>query len=217
MAPRIAPTTPPRLNAASPLLATPTSNPAPVEQRRHPVGPDIHREQAEEERPAQRQRVAPELGQEKIARGHTPGDLLRAVHERGVLVHVVAQPAQERGQLEPPLPAPRQVAWRFRKDLQQDGCQDKGKDAADQKERAPAEPGQDLRAYDARKHAAERDAHDRERHGERPVPPGDVFGRKRRGVGHRTAQAETGEEPQHAEHQEDCRRQKPGRSARRRR
>ena len=191
MAPRMAPTTPPRLNAASPLLATPTSNPASGEQRRHPVGPDVHREQAEEERPAQRQRVASELGQEELARGHTPNGLLRC-RPRTRRPGRTSWPSRRRSAASSDHRSRRRAryAWRFRKDLQQDGCQDQGKDAADQKERAPPEAGQDLRADDARKRAAERDAHDGERDGERSVPPRDVFGGKRRGVGHRTAKAE---------------------------
>src|SRR4030095_9697102 len=108
MAPRIAPTTPPRLNAASPLLATPTSNPARVSSVGTQLVP-IYTESRQKKKDPHSASLSPRnLGQEKIARGHTPGDLLRAIHERGIPVHVVAQPAQERCQLGPPLTAPRQ-------------------------------------------------------------------------------------------------------------
>ena len=54
-------------------------------------------------------------------------------------------------------------------------------------------------AQECRERAAERDADDRQRDGERPVSPRNVLGGERRGVGHRAAKPESREKAQRTE------------------
>ena len=68
----------------------------------------------------------------------------------------------------------------------------------DQEEHTPAECRQDLAANEPGQRPSQRNAHDGERHRERPLPAWNVFGRQRGGIGHRSTKAEPREKPEDA-------------------
>ena len=72
-------------------------------------------------------------------------------------------------------------------------------DAADGKQRAPAKDRQQRNRDETRERRAERHAHDGDGDRERALPRWDVFGRQRRGVRHRAAEAEARQQAQRSE------------------
>ena len=92
-----------------------------------------------------------------------------------------------------------EIARRFWQVAQEHDADEQRERAAKREERAPAEDWHDVSGDERGERATERHADDGQRDGKRPVSAGHVLGGECGGVGHRPAEAQSGEEAQRAE------------------
>src|SRR5439155_13309648 len=99
---------------------------------------DVHRQQTEEERREQRERVAAEFGHEERSRRHMSDRFLPRVDEHDIIGYAVTEAPQQHDELAPSLPLASKVPWRLGQHVEKQRGEQERHDAADEEERAPS-------------------------------------------------------------------------------